>query len=232
MTFPFWSLADERRALGLVVAVILGFAFGFVLERSGFGRAQKLVAQFHGTDMTVLKVMFTAVVTASLGIVILAGVGVFDLAEVQQRYPTYLWPQIVGGLMLGGGFMLAGYCPGTGYVAIASGKLDALAAIGGVVVGTVLYSEVEPALGSFPTSGALGPLSIPKLLGLPAPVAAALVAAVAAAAFLGADRVERLLGGKSIGTARARKVVFGAFVVLAAIAVVTLAIPAKTGATP
>ena len=232
MTFPFWSLVDERRALGLVLAVVLGFAFGFVLERAGFGRAEKLVAQFHGTDMTVLKVMFTAVVTAALGMVLLSGVGLFELAEVQQRYPTFLWPMIAGGLALGAGFVLAGYCPGTAYVGVASGKLDALAAVGGVVIGTVLYSEVEPALGSFPTSGELGAFSLSTWLRLPAPVVAALLAAAAGAAFLGADRVERLLGGQVVGSARARKMVFGVFVVLAALAIVTLAMPARTSATP
>ena len=72
MTFPFESLTDERRALGLALAVVLGTAFGFVLERSGLGRAQKLVGQFYGTDMTVLKVMFTAIVTTMAGLFLLA----------------------------------------------------------------------------------------------------------------------------------------------------------------
>ena len=71
--FPFWSLGGEHRALGLALAVLLGVGFGFVLERAGLGRAQKLMGQFYGNDMTVLKVMFGAVVTAALGSVVLSG---------------------------------------------------------------------------------------------------------------------------------------------------------------
>src|SRR6266568_3601430 len=123
MIFPFESLSDERRALGLGVAVVVGIAFGFVQERSGFGRAQKLVGQFYGYDMTVLKVMFTAIVTAMLGTVVLSGLGLLDLHAVEFNYPTYLWPMIVGGLILGVGFILSGYCPGTSFVAATSGKL-------------------------------------------------------------------------------------------------------------
>ena len=64
MIFPFESLMDMYREFGLVGAVVIGFFFGFVLERAGFGRATTLAAQFYLTDMTVFKVMFSAIVTA------------------------------------------------------------------------------------------------------------------------------------------------------------------------
>ena len=67
MTPPLRVALRRARELGLVVAVLIGFGFGFVLERAGFGRANKLAGQFYGTDMTVLKVMFSAIVTAMLG---------------------------------------------------------------------------------------------------------------------------------------------------------------------
>jgi hypothetical protein len=192
--FPFESLSDERRGLGLVLAVVLGSAFGFVLERSGFGRAQKLVGQFYGNDMTVLKVMFTGIATAMLGLVILSGAGVLDLGEVQAFYPTYLWPMIAGGLALGAGFVMSGYCPGTSIVASASGKLDGLATVFGVVVGSLLYGELEPALGAFRRSGELGTYTLARWLGVPAPAVAAIVVVVAVGAFLAAERIERALG--------------------------------------
>ncbi|HSN92727.1 MAG TPA: YeeE/YedE thiosulfate transporter family protein [Anaeromyxobacteraceae bacterium] len=230
--FPFESLSDERRTLGLAVAVLIGIVFGFVLERAGFGRAQKLMGQFYGTDMTVLKVMFTGIVTAMLGTVILSGVGLLDLETVQFNFPTYLWPMILGGLLLGAGFVTSGYCPGTSVVATASGKLDALATVGGVVAGGVLYAELEPAMGGFPNSGKLGTFTIPEWLGLPAPVAAILVVALALGAFVIAERVERRVNRQAepASVPPVRRWVFTAIVALAVVAALTLAIPAGTHA--
>jgi uncharacterized membrane protein YidH (DUF202 family) len=224
--FPIESLSDERRALGMAVAVAAGVAFGFVLERSGFGRAQKLVGQFYGRDMTVLKVMFTGIVTAMLGLVLLARAGVVDLAAIQFNYPTYLWPMIAGGLLLGAGFIMSGYCPGTSAVATASGKLDGLATIGGVVAGGVVYAEVEPALGGFQNAGKLGTFTISQWLGLPLPFVAAVVVALAIAAFLGAERIERLVNpAPAPARTPARTWVFVMFVALALAGIGTLAVP-------
>jgi uncharacterized protein len=189
--FPFESLSYERRSLGLAVAVVIGVAFGFVLERSGFGRAQKLVGQFYGTEMTVLKVMFTAIATAMLGLALLSGAGLLDLGAVQAFYPTFLWPMISGGLALGAGFVMSGYCPGTSVVACASGKLDGVATVLGVVGGSLLYAELEPFLGAFMRSGELGTYTLARLLGVPSGVVAALVVVVALGAFVAAERIER-----------------------------------------
>lgn len=199
MTFPFEALSDEHRTLGLAIGVLIGVGFGFVLERSGFGRAQKLVGQFYGTDMTVLKVMFTAIVTAMLGVTILAGVGLLDLETVAFGYPTYLWPMVVGGLLLGAGFITSGYCPGTSLVAMASGKLDGLATVLGVVAGGLVYAELEPLMGAFPNSGKLGTFMIPEWLGLPRALIAAVVLVVAVGAFAGASRIEKLVNGRAAG---------------------------------
>ncbi len=241
MTFPFESLSGDKRTLGLVFAVLIGIAFGFVLERAGFGNAHKLVGQFYGREMAVLKVMFTAVVTAMLGVVILSAIPVtvdgemrtlLDLRSVQLNYPTYLWPMIVGGVILGAGFVTSGYCPGTSWVAAASGKLDGLAAVGGVVLGGMVYAEVERALAAFPNSGVLGAFTIPTWLHLPAPVVAAGVVAIAIAAFVGAEKIEKIMGGQAEASGRgpARKVVFTSLVALAIVALVTLGLPVGSAA--
>ncbi|HEU4382219.1 MAG TPA: YeeE/YedE thiosulfate transporter family protein [Anaeromyxobacteraceae bacterium] len=201
--FPFESLGEAHRTAGLALAILFGLGFGFVLERAGFGRAQKLVSQFYGNDMTVLKVMFTAIVTAMVGAVILSGAGLLDLEVVQLKYPTYLWPMIVGGLVLGAGFVVSGYCPGTSVVAAASGKLDGLATVGGVILGGLAYAELEPAMGAFPTSGRLGVYTLPQWLHLPAALVVIAVAAVAVAAFLGATWIERRLGARRLAAAEA-----------------------------
>jgi uncharacterized membrane protein YedE/YeeE len=192
MIFPFESLASTQRELGLLVAVGIGFAFGFVLERAGFGRAQKLVAQFELTDMAVLRVMFTAVVTAAIGSSLLAAAGLLDLRAVTINYPSYLWPMVVGGLLVGAGFVTSGYCPGTSVVAAASGKLDGALTVLGVMLGSGLYAEAQPWLGGFHDSGKLGSLFLYQLLHLPPLALALLVAAAAALAFRGAGAIERL----------------------------------------
>jgi uncharacterized membrane protein YedE/YeeE len=237
MSFPISYLADfdslggMPRIVGLAVAILVGVAFGFVLERAGFGRAQKLVGQFYGTDMTVLKVMFTGIVSAMLGAVILSGVGLLDLAAVQFNYPTFLWPMIAGGLLLGVGFVVSGYCPGTSFVAAASGKLDGVGTVLGVVAGSLLYAEVEPRLGGLQNSGKLGTFTLSRLLHLRPPLVAALVVALALAAFAVAERVEQKVSGRAQATpSRPRRWVFAGLATLAVVALATLAFP--TSATP
>ena len=91
--------------LAYAFAVLAGFGFGFVLERAGFGSSRKLAAQFYFTDLTVFKVMFTAIVTAMLGVYWLSVFGFMDLSLVYLT-PTFLAPQMVGGLILGAGFVV------------------------------------------------------------------------------------------------------------------------------
>jgi uncharacterized protein len=192
MIFPIDALSqDALTGLSLLVAVLLGVAFGFVLERAGFGRAPKLVAQFYLTDMTVFRVMFTAVVVAALGSSLLSAVGLLDLRAVTINYPTFLWPMIVGGLLVGAGFVVSGYCPGTGVVAAASGKLDGAVTILGVVLGGLLFAESGGAAAPFFESGKLGSSYLYKLLGLPPLALALLVAVVAVGCFYAAGKIER-----------------------------------------
>jgi hypothetical protein len=234
--FPFESLVGAHREVGLVVAVAIGFGFGFVLERAGFGRAQKLVGQFYGNDMTVFKVMFGAIVTAMLGAVVLSGLGLMDLRAVASTAvsATYLWPMIVGGLVLGVGFIVSGYCPGTSLVATASGKLDGLATVGGVVAGTLAYGELMsfPRFAAFTESGYLGQLYLYDLLHLPPAIVALLVTAMAVGCFIGAERLERIFGGEGAPTSPAspKRLVFAGFAGFAIVGLATLALPSSTAA--
>jgi len=201
MIFPTDLLSqDALTPIALLGAVVLGAAFGFVLERSGFGRAQRLVAQFYLTDMAVFRVMFTAVVTAAVGTSLLAAVGLLDLKAVTVNYPTFLWPMIVGGLLVGAGFVISGYCPGTSVVAAASGKLDGAVTVLGTILGGLAYAELQPALGAFHDSGKLGSVFLYDLLGVPALALALVVAPVAVLTFKGAARIEALVArGRAAG---------------------------------
>ena len=131
MNAPFFKFGLFGDETSLIVACAIGIGFGFFLEQAGFGSAKKLTDQFYFKDMAVFRVMFTAIVTAMLGLFYLAAVGWVDLSLVYIQ-PTYLWPQIVGGLLLGVGFVVGGYCPGTSLVALATGKVDALVFVAGI----------------------------------------------------------------------------------------------------
>ncbi len=190
MSAPFYKLGAFGDETSLLVAFLVGIAFGFVLERAGFGSAKKLVSQFYLNDLAVFKVMFTAIVTAMLGVFYLGWMGVLDLNLVFLQ-PTNLWPQVVGGLVLGAGFVIGGYCPGTSMVAVATGRLDAIVFVLGVAAGTFAIGEAIPYIGGFYESGALGRLTLPQVLHLPYGAVVLLVVLVALGGFAGAGWVER-----------------------------------------
>ena len=189
MTAPYLDGAGHG-PLALVVALLIGVAFGVALEQSGLGRATKLMAQFRLTDLTVFKVMFTAIVTAMLGLFWLARAGLLDLDRVYVP-ETFVAPQLAGGLIFGVGLALAGLCPGTSCVAAASGRLDGLFVILGMFSGVLISGLAFPWLGRFYSSGARGAWTLPQVLHLPYGVVVALVVSVAIAGFIGAERIER-----------------------------------------
>jgi hypothetical protein len=242
--FPFDSLVGAERELGLLVGVLIGFGFGFTLERAGFGRAQKLVGQFYGYDMTVFKVMFSGIVTAMLGLVVLSGLGLADFRAIAEKAAssTYLWPMLVGGLLLGAGFIISGYCPGTSWVATASGKLDGLATVLGVIVGQVAYAELlsVPAVARFQNSGDLGSLFLWDLLKLPSkagpPVVAIAVTIMAVGCFIGAEKLEKVLAARADPAARATpagrsgRFVFAGLAASALVGLALVALPTGTQA--
>jgi hypothetical protein len=199
MTAPFYKYGAFGDEASLVVAFAIGIGFGFFLERAGFGSARKLVSQFYLDDLAVFKVMFTAIVTAMLGVTYLAWMGVLDLSLVYVS-PTYLWPQIAGGLALGVGFAIGGYCPGTSVAAAATGRLDGLAYVAGLLAGTLAFAEAFPLLKGFYLSGDLGRLTLPDVLGLPYGVVVFGVVLMAVAGFRGAGWIERRFGAASRAT--------------------------------
>lgn len=124
---------------GLVSGLICGVLFGYVLENSGFGSPCKLTAQFSLRDWSVLKVMFTAIVVAAAG---LYGLKLAGLVEADSIFvPTsLLMAAAIGGVLVGSGFAVGGYCPGTSVVGLATGRLDAAVFLVGLLVGTFAFA--------------------------------------------------------------------------------------------
>ena len=196
MTAPFYKYGLFGDEIALVLAFVLGTGFGFCLERAGFGSARKLAAQFYLYDMSVFKVMFTAIVTALLGVTYLGWIGWLDLGQV-YLVPTYLVPQVVGGLVLGVGFVVGGYCPGTSVASLATGRIDGFVYAAGIAAGTFVYAEVYPWIKDFVNSNAMGQVTLPQVFDIPWGVVVFAVVVIAVVGFWGATTIERWIGGRS-----------------------------------
>jgi hypothetical protein len=193
MSAPFYKYGMFGDEMSLVLAFVLGIGFGFFLERAGFGSARKLAAQFYLYDMSVFKVMFTAIVTALLGVTYLGWIGLLDLSQV-YLVPTHLGPQLLGGLVLGIGFVIGGYCPGTSVAALATGRFDALVYALGIFAGTILYAEAYPRTKGFVNADAMGQVTLPEVLNVPWGMLVFAVVLIAVCGFAAATWIEGRMG--------------------------------------
>lgn len=166
----------------LFLAFLIGIGFGFVLESNGFSSSRRLAGMFYGYDTTVLKVFFTAAITGMLGLLFMSLFGWIDLSLIYIN-PTYLWSAIGGGVIMGVGFILGGYCPGTSFCAASIGKLDALAFISGIFLGVLLFTEAYPLWENFFNAKYLGSPLLSSVLGLSRGVMTLLIILVALGMF-------------------------------------------------
>jgi rhodanese-related sulfurtransferase len=178
--------------LNLVFGFLIGIAFGFVLEQAGFSSSSKLTGLFYGRDFTVLRVFFSAAITAMIGVILLGYYGLLD-TDVIYINPTFLWPAIVGGVIMGVGFVVGGYCPGTSVCGAAIGKIDAMVFVLGGLLGVYVFGEGFPLYDTFFTSSYLGDLTVPPSLGMSQGTFALLLVVVAVAAFIVTTKIERRL---------------------------------------
>ena len=149
------------------IYLLVGLAFGATLETAGFGNSKKLAAQFYFKDLTVFKVMFTAIIVACTLIFLSSSIGLLDYNLIWVP-PTYLWPGIVGGLIMGVGFIVGGFCPGTSLVAMATGKVDGVFFVLGALTGIFLFGETVSNFAIFFESSYMGRFTLPELFGVAA----------------------------------------------------------------
>lgn len=148
----------------MISGLLLGAGFGFALERAGFGSPAKLTAQFRLTDWSVFKVMFTAIVFAAVGLMVLERVGLVAQDELFVP-PAFLGAAALGGALVGAGFAVGGYCPGTSVVGFMSGRIDAAIFLIGLLIGTWIFAWMFPSLEPLTVLGEfLGADSLPEAL--------------------------------------------------------------------
>jgi len=192
---PIFEQASEWN---LLAALVIGIGFGWVLERAGFSTSRKLAGVFYGYDFVVIKVFFTAAVTAALGLLLLNQMGIFYFDDVWMP-TTYIAPTIVGGLIMGLGFILGGFCPGTSVCAAAIGKIDAMVFMGGIVLGIYFYGFTYEALWEdLRNSDKLGKVKIGELLGMSQGMAILIFIIVAIVAFWFVDAVQKKFNIKDV----------------------------------
>lgn len=200
MISTMYSLDMLDTSAAFALAGIIGLLFGMFLEQAGFGSSRKLTAVFYFKDMSVVKVMFTAVVTALVGYQYLASFGLIQPGQVYVL-DTYWGAQALGGLIFGVGFVMGGWCPGTALVGLASMKWDALVFIAGAIIGTIgfnsLYSVIEPIYNGLHA----GPISLDNSLGISTPVLVTGFAAAAVIAFAVCTKLEQRFGNVPANTA-------------------------------
>ena len=174
----------------LFLAFIIGIAFGFVLEASGFSSSRKLAGVFYGYDTVVLKVFFTGAITAMLGLLFFGLFGWIDLDLIYVN-PTYLTSAIIGGVIMGVGFIMGGYCPGTSFCGAAIGKIDAMVFIIGLFIGVAIFGAGFNWWDEMYVANFLGAPKISESLGLTDGVFALILIFVALCMFWVAEWAEK-----------------------------------------
>lgn len=185
--------ADAARTMW---AVVLGIGFGFVLEQGGLGNPRVLAGQWFGYNFAVLRVMFTAILVSMVGLFGLHYLGVVNM-ELVYINPTFLWPQLVGGVIFGFGFAIGQHCPGTAVVACGTGNFDAMAYVGGFMGGAVIFAFGYPWIEGFYLSSPMGRSLLPEVFDLPPGAVVLAVIVVALGAFAFTHFLDKKLGNQA-----------------------------------
>ena len=157
---PIFEISQE---LNFLIAFLIGIGFGFALEQAGFSSSRKLAGMFYGYDTTVLKVFFTAAIVAMLGLSFLNYFEMIDMSIVFIN-EYYIDSAILGGVIMGVGFIVGGFCPGTSICAAAIGKLDAVAFLGGSLLGILFFGETYSMWKGIYTKNYLGGIKLSTAL--------------------------------------------------------------------
>jgi hypothetical protein len=220
---PFLRPLSENPWTYLVFGLI-GFGFGFVLEMSGFGNSKKLAAQFYFRDLTVLKVMFGAIITAMVLLFLSSAIGILDFNLVYVP-ETYLWPGLLGGVIMGFGFIIGGFCPGTSVVSTATLKIDGAVFLLGAFVGVFAFGETERFFDGFWHSSYYGRLTLMDVFHLPTGVVVLLVVLMALFMFWGGEQLERIFGKRDLKREPRLRYAGAGALVLVALAVMVIGQP-------
>ncbi len=145
--------------------VLIGFCFGWLLQRAGLSRYDRIVNIFRLRDFAVMQFMLSALVVGALLLQVLAALG---LAGDYPLPVTYVWGVLLGGVVFGAGMALSGFCPGTVAAGAGEGRIDYLIpGFLGLYAGAVLFGWLYPfVMPRLVALGNWGPVTIAEALGV------------------------------------------------------------------
>ncbi len=187
---PLSTFISVPEWLDLLFALLIGIGFGAALEQAGFSSSRKLAGMFYGYDTTVIKVFFTAAIVALVGSQLMSFFGLLNLNLVFVN-EFYVTASIVGGVIMGAGFIMGGFCPGTGLSALSIGKIDAMVFFAGGLAGAFLFAETYPLIQGLANAEYKGPVKINEALGMSPGLFTFLLIIAAAAMFWLAEAAEK-----------------------------------------
>lgn len=180
--------------MNFIVALVIGIFFGAILEQAGFSTSKKLVGLFYGYDFTVLRVFFTAGIVAMIGLMAMSHYGLIDINLVYIN-PTFLWSALIGGVIMGLGFVVGGFCPGTSVCAAAIGKIDAMIFIAGAFIGVFIFAEGYPLFEDMYKATSWGNPRLFETMGISQNLFAFIMVAFALTAFVITSVIENKVNG-------------------------------------
>ena len=155
-------------------ALLTGIAMGFLIQRVRASSPAMILQNLRLENLVIIKFMAT---TIAVGMIATYTLNLFipDLMHFDIK-PTYLVGVLLGGLIFGVGFGLGGYCPGTCVVAIGEGRRDAWFALGGGVVGALVFTLVyKSAIQPIVELMDYGKITVQSALDIPAIVPALII---------------------------------------------------------
>ncbi len=160
----------------LIFAIVLGFFFGFVLQKIGASNPRLIIDMLQFKNLHLMKAILLAIGLSSLVLFTLLALGLVDVGHISVK-SSYVGV-IVGGAILGAGWAMAGFCPGTAVVGAGAGRKDAFVFVAGGLIGAFVFMLVYgmlkgtflfESLGGKVTLAATGSEKYPALIdGLPA----------------------------------------------------------------
>jgi uncharacterized membrane protein YedE/YeeE len=189
MLAPLYKFGNMSEFGMIIVALLVGFIFGYIVENVGFANAKNFTAVFYGNDWRVHKVIFSTVIITMILLYFSFYLGFLDISMLYVPQ-LKLKPIIIGGAVLGAGLVIGGYCPGTSVVASMTRKMDAWFYILGYFIGIWLYAEFYPSFSHLMVSKNRGNLTLSELFKLPYGYLAFIIIVYAIVTFFVLSKIE------------------------------------------
>lgn len=146
-----------------ILGLVTGVVFGFLMQKGRVIRFEKQVGALLIKDMTIFKFMLSSILVGMVGIFILSDMGIITFSHK----PMNVGAVVIGAILFGIGWAVMGFCPGTSVAAVGEGRVHALFAIAGMLVGAAVFAELYPFLQATVMAWQdFGKISLPGTLGI------------------------------------------------------------------